>query len=266
MPEYPEVELLKQYCDSTSLHQEIKSVDLREKIILEGNTIKDFERDLVGRSFVSTYRYGKYLFLELDDEEDWLVLHFGMTGDLQYFKDIEKEPDYVQLLIEFTNGYHLALIMPRKLGVVERIPDVGEYIRDKGLGPDVMADDFDVKTFLSVLEGRRGMIKSALMNQEIMAGVGNVYSDEILFQARVHPKAKVNDLDRETLGLIFDCLKDVLGTLVDVRMDRDKLPRNYLLPVREEGEQCPYCQGQVKNIKVSGRSGYYCPGCQKLPD
>ena len=263
MPEYPEVELMKQYCDSTSLHQEIKSVDLREKIILEGDTIKDFERGLKGRSFASTHRHGKYLFLELD-KGGWVVLHFGMTGDLQYFKDKEEEPDYVKLLIEFTNGYHLGLIMPRKLGVVGHVQDVEDYIQSKNLGPDVMADDFDLDAFLNVLEGRRGMIKSAMMNQKIMAGVGNVYSDEILFQARVHPKAKVNDLDRETLGRIFDCLKDVLGTLVEIRLERDKLPRNYLLPVREEGAKCPYCQGDVKNIKVSGRSAYFCPGCQKM--
>ena len=180
MPEYPEVELLKQYCDSTCLHQEIGSVDLRTKMILEGGTIKDFEQDLAGHAFTSTRRHGKYLFLELEDG-DWLVMHFGMTGDLEYFKDIEKEPDYVQLLIEFTNSYHLALIMPRKLGKVGRVPDAGDYIRSKGLGPDVMADDFDLERFLDILEGRRGMIKSALMNQEIMAGVGNVYSDENSF-------------------------------------------------------------------------------------
>ena len=264
MPEYPEVELLKQYCDSTCLHQEIESVELREKIILEAGTIKEFERNLVGRSFESTCRHGKYLFLKLDDE-GWLVLHFGMTGDLQYFKDRDQEPDYVQLLIEFANGYHLGLIMPRKLGKIGQIADAGDYIRSKGLGPDVMAQDFDLQAFLSALEGRRGMIKSALMNQGIMAGIGNVYSDEILFQARVHPKAKVNDLDQVTLRRIFDCLKDVLATLVDVRLERDKLPRNYLLPVRGSGEQCPYCQGEVKNIKVSGRSAYYCSSCQKMP-
>jgi formamidopyrimidine-DNA glycosylase len=264
MPEYPEVELLKQYCDLTCLHQEIESVELREKIILEEGTIKDFERGLVGRSFETTCRHGKYLFLKLDDE-GWLVLHFGMTGDLQYFKGRDQEPDYVQLLIEFANGYHLGMIMPRKLGKVRQIADAGDYIRWKGLGPDVMAQDFDLQAFLNALEGRRGMIKSALMNQEIMAGVGNVYSDEILFQARVHPKAKVNDLDQVTLRRIFDCLKDILGTLVDVRLERDKLPRNYLLPVRGAGEQCPYCQGEVKNIKVSGRSAYYCSSCQKMP-
>lgn len=265
MPEYPEVELNKQYINSTCLHREIGSIDLRTKMILENGTIKDFEQHLAGHAFSSTHRHGKYLFLELDNG-DWMVLHFGMTGDLKYFKDVEEEPDYVQLLIEFTNGYHLALIMPRKLGKVGYIPDLSDYIESKGLGPDVMADDFDLETFLEILEGRRGMIKSALMNQEIMAGIGNVYSDEILFQARVHPKAKVNELDRRTLRRIFDCMKDVLNTLVETRIDRDQLPRNYLLPVRKEGEKCPYCQGEVKNIKVLGRSAYYCPSCQEMPE
>ena len=267
MPELPDVQVLREYVDATSLHKRIEDVDVISDYILKDVSSSGLSSGLRNHQFKSTERHGKFLFILLEYGR-FLVLHFGMSGSLKYYKleDNVVLPDYSQVHFDFENGYRLSLIMPRKLGEVRLLDDMQSFIKQRGLGPDVSADDFTFEKFKDLLAGRRGMIKSTLMNQEIMAGVGNVYSDEILFQARVHPKAKVNELDRSTLRRIFDCLKDVLNTLVETHMERDQLPRNYLLPVREEGEKCPYCHGEVKNIKVSGRSAYYCPACQQMPD
>ena len=196
MPELPDVEVLKQYLDATSIHQGIKAVEVRDSRILEDTSTEKLKTGLKGRSLDSTRRHGKYLFAELSDNH-WLVLHFGMSGELKYFKSMEKDPEYDQLLISFSNGYHLAYNAPRKLVLVALIENMEAFVEKKELGPDAMS--LDPAGFQKVLSGRRGMVKSTLMNQQIIAGIGNVYSDEILFQARLHPRVGVDELDAETL-------------------------------------------------------------------
>jgi formamidopyrimidine-DNA glycosylase len=259
MPELPDVEVFKRYFDATSLHQEINGVETYSERILVRTTPDELNQRLQGQSFSATRRYGKYLFAELD-EEDWLVLHFGMTGGLQYFKDIAQEPEYVQMRFDFNNGYHLAYTMPRKLGEVQPIESVGAFIEEKELGPDALEIDFDA--FRSILAGRRAMVKSTLMNQGIIAGIGNVYSDEVLFQTRIHPRTKINTLDTDTLKDLFDSMKEVLHTAIEHQADPEQFPDSYIIPRRDEGAKCPNCEGEVERIKVSGRSGYYCPSCQ----
>jgi formamidopyrimidine-DNA glycosylase len=263
LPELPEVEILRRYLNATSLHQEIRNVETHTDQILEGISIHELKASLKDRSFDSTRRHGKYLFVALDNK-DWLVLHFGMTGRLKYYRDPSEEPEYTRLLIEFENDDHLALVMPRKLGMVQLISDVENFIQEKELGPDVYESHFDYDTFKGLLEGRRGTIKSTLMNQQIMAGIGNIYSDEILFQARIHPKKPVNQLGDEALREIFRATKEVLEMAIERKADPDQFPASWIIPHRNKGGQCPNCGGEVKNIIVSGRSAYYCPSCQSI--
>jgi formamidopyrimidine-DNA glycosylase len=262
MPELPDVEVLKRYLDSTSLHKKIEKVNLKETQMLDGIKRKDFESGLKGRKLISTRRRGKYLLVEMDNN-DWLEMHFGMTGGLKYFKNQDDQPEYTQLLIHFENGYYLAYIMTRKLGTLSLLKDVDEFIREKELGPDPLDHDFDLYTFKQVLQGRRGMVKSTLMNQKVLAGLGNVYTDEILFQARIHPRTKVNNLDERQLRTLYDCMMEVLNTAIDHQAKPETFPKFYLIPLREEGQDCPGCSGKVKKIKVSGRSCYFCPDCQE---
>lgn len=261
MPELPDVEVYRRYLNATSLHQEVLDVEVRTDQILEGTSARKLKSGLKHRSFDSTDRHGKYMFVALDNR-DWLVLHFGMTGDLKYYKDPGNEPEYTKFLIEFQNDYHLALVMSRKLGLVRLIRDVEKFIQEKELGPDIYQEGFDFEKFKALLEGRRGMIKSTLMNQKIMAGIGNVYSDEILFQSRVHPKVAVHQLQEERLRKIFEATHDVLEIAIEKKADPDQFPASWIIPHRQKGGECPNCGGEVKNINVSGRSAYYCPDCQ----
>jgi formamidopyrimidine-DNA glycosylase len=261
LPELPDVEVFRRYVNATSLHKEIQDVEIRTDLILEETTSRKLKNGLKNRSFNSTRRHGKYLFLALNNP-DWLVLHFGMTGRLRYYEDPSIEPEYTQFLIEFNNDYRLALVMPRKLGAIRLISDVEDFIQEKELGPDLYDPNFDYKTFLSIMQGRRGMIKPTLMNQKIMAGIGNIYSDEILFQARLHPEKPVDHLHKEDMERIFKKIRHVLKTAVDDKANPDRFPSSWIIPHREKGAKCPNCGGEIENIIVSGRSAYYCPNCQ----
>lgn len=263
MPELPDLEVMKSYLDSTALYKEIDAVEVADSIVLEDITTSGLKERLVGQSFDSIRRYGKYLFVSLSGA-GVLVLHFGMTGGLQYYKIESHQPDYELIRFAFKNGYRLAYTMPRKLGHVTVTEDPDQFIQKKDLGPDVFADDFNLETFKKLLDGRRGMIKPALMDQSLMAGIGNVYSDEILYQARVHPRKEVGELQPDTIQHLFECMQDVLHMAIEHDADPETFPANTLTPLRgEEGADCPRCGGEIRRIEVSGRGAYYCPKCQE---
>ncbi len=264
MPELPDVEVFKQYLDATSLHKEIDRVKVHSTQVLEGISATKLRRRLEGHTFESTRRHGKYLFVRLNDG-NWLVLHFGMTGSLKYFKDLDKDTPHDRFLIGFSNGYHLAYDSQRKLGKVGVVDDVKKFIKEKDLGPDALDANFDMKAFEEALTGRTATVKAALMNQQYIAGIGNIYSDEILFQAGIRPQTRVNRLKGKNLERLFHVSKEVLRTAIDCRADPGEFPNSYLIPVRHKGGSCPKCERAICKVKVSGRTAYYCSHCQKKP-
>jgi len=266
VPELPDVEILRRYLDSTALHQEIESVQADADSVLKGISSQGLGKKLSGDSFQGTRRHGKFLFISLEKDSDWLVLHFGMTGSLIYYKLAEKEPEYQLVSFNFTNGYHLAYVMTRKFGEVRIIPDVFGFIEERKMGPDVYSQGFTFEEFKKCLAKRHGMVKPTLMNQSIMAGIGNVYADEILFQAGIYPETKVNQLNQAELHEIYQQIKNVLQTAIDHQADPNSYPDSFLSPLRgDQDANCPRCDGKLEHIKVSGRSTYYCSNCQKKP-
>lgn len=263
MPELPDVEVFKQYLDATSLHQVIESVEVTDRRIMGNVSAKKLQQALKGRRFQKSRRYGKYLFIHIS-EGCWLVIHFGMTGFLKYFKSRGEMPSHSRLLIKFTHGYFLAFHCQRLLGEINLVEDPGSFIEKRGLGPDALDPEFDFVAFKKTLSGRKGMVKSTLMNQHIISGIGNIYADEILFQAKVHPTLKVDQLSNGRLENIFQAMKKVLQVAVKSGVRPEQFPTNYLLPHRGTDDRCPKCGGQLKRVQVSGRGTYYCPECQKL--
>lgn len=259
MPELPDLEVARRYVNATSLHQKITSVEVRDERVLGDVTTHRLRSALRGRGFDSVRRHGKNLFLGLDDG-GWLYVHFGMTGSLRYFKDANEDPKHDRFLVSFRNGYHLALDDSRMFGRVDLLKDPDEFVRNKKLGPDPL--DTDAASFRERFEGRRGSVKAALMNQQIVAGIGNIYSDEILFQARLHPRTDVARLDGETLEGMHEQTLRVLHAAIERGADPNKLPESFLLPHRREGEECPRGNGGIRKITAAGRTAYYCPACQ----
>jgi formamidopyrimidine-DNA glycosylase len=261
MPELPDVHGFKTYLDATALHQRIAHTSIRDERFLRGASRQTISRRLKGRALEETGRHGKFLFARAGDA-GWLVLHFGMTGELAYYEDESDEPEYAKLVLDFNGGRRLAYINKRRLGRIDFTDAPAAFVEKQELGPDAMSGELDRTAFAERLAGRTGMIKPALMNQETIAGIGNVYSDEVLFQARMHPKTPVNELDDDAVGRLYRVMRRVLRVACEKRAEVDELPRGWLLPVRAEGEPCPKCGGTLKKITVSGRSGIYCPECQ----
>lgn len=262
MPELPELLHFKHYVDSTALHQKITEVAIQNEQVLASCTPKQMKEALEGQSFESTSVYGKYLFLHTGGPQE-LVMHFGMTGRPVYFKNKDQQPDYPRTSFHLKNGYTLAFDCMRMLGQLYLTDHTEAFVKEKKLGPDVSSADFDFGTFRELMDGKRGMIKSSLMDQQFLAGIGNECSDEILFQSRVHPQKKVTDLTENLLHTIYENIQVVIETKLDALDHHKELPDTFILKHREEGAECPNCKGEIKRISVGGRSGYYCPHCQK---
>lgn len=258
MPELPDVEVFKRYLDATALHKTIKHVDVEAPALLEDMSVRSLQQRLTGHRFENTRRHGKYLLVELDSGS-WLVMHFGMSGSLQYFKTDKAPPKYAQVTTEFDNGYALAYVAPRKLGKIAWVESAEDWVNKQELGTDALA--VDEPSFRELAQSRKA-VKCWLTEQTLFAGIGNIYSDEILFQARLHPKRSVDELDDGELARLFKAMKEVLTTAIDKQADPDAMPKSYLLPHRKEGSQCPQCKGKVAKISACGRTGYYCPKCQ----
>jgi formamidopyrimidine-DNA glycosylase len=262
MPELPDVEVFRQYLDATALHQKIAGVKIDTTTVLDDVSRQALIQTLSGRQLESTRRHGKHLLAALD-RGSYLTLHFGMTGYLKYFKDSDDSPDHVRLLLSFAGGYHLAYVSQRKLGRVGLTADPEKFIREKDLGPDAL--ELDLEGFRDVVAGRRGMLKSTLMNQSVLAGLGNVYSDEILYHCGLHPKVPADSLDADVQENLFKEMRQTLQEAIQDRADPRNFPESWLIPQRHEGGECPKGHGRLEWVKVAGRRACYCPRCQPVP-
>lgn len=262
MPELPDVEVYRRYLTATALHKRIDHVHVECPTLLSGTSPQGLGRVLKGKTFESARRHGKYLFIELNNGERWLVMHFGMTGDLKYFQHEQDQPDFTQLLIAFRDGSFLAYSAPRKLGLIALTDRPPAFAAERELGPDALS--FSEKAFVKLASQRRGGVKSWLMDQHTISGLGNVYSDEILFRAGIHPRRAVSDIDEAGLKRLYRSMRDVLKTAINAQADPDRMPSSFLLPHRDKGGHCPKCHAALAEVRAAGRSAWYCPRCQKL--
>lgn len=260
MPELPDVEVFCRYLKSTSLRTPVKSVASVDKKILWKTSPQKFRSVLKGNQLRACRRHGKYLFAELKGDNS-VGMHFGMTGGLKYFKEREKPPAHARLVVQFQNGDQLAYTSVRKLGKVFLVDDIEAFTRKRKLGPDALDVDFD--TFYSTFRNRRGAVKTTLMKQDLLAGLGNVYTDEILFQAGIHPTRSCHQLSSKEWQRVFRVMRKVLPVAIRKRAERDRFPKSYLTPHRKSGAKCPRCGARLKSKSVGGRTTYFCQREQK---
>jgi formamidopyrimidine-DNA glycosylase len=266
MPELPDVELYKRRLDAHALHRKITRVVVSDARILGDLAKKDFVARLTGNRLKGSRRHGKHLLVQLD-RHGWLTMHFGMTGDLRYLEPEAGEVPYDRVRLDFGKG-SLAYVNRRMLGRVGLTDDADAFIAAEELGPDALDPAFDLGLLSAALDGRRE-IKAVLMDQSLVAGIGNLYADEILFQARLHPKAPGQTLGNAKRKVLFGKIRDVLETAIDggagAEQFLERLPKGYLLPQRHEGGACPRCGKKLATLKAAGRTSYYCPRCQPEP-
>lgn len=264
MPELPDVEINRRYLAATALHQPIEAVRVgaeKNRKVLDGVSAQQLGKAVAGQAFVDTRRHGKFCFAELGGGGH-LVFHFGMTGFLRYYRREPEDLSHVRVRFDFSNGYHLAFANQRLLGSVAVSSDPQAFVSEKQLGPDAL-DGLSEEKFQALVQATNAKIKSLLTDQRKIAGIGNVYADEILFQAGIYPTTAANLLDAGERRRLFAAIGQVLNAAIDARTDPERMPDSYLLPVRREGEKCPRCGDDLKKLKLQGRATYCCPACQR---
>ena len=258
MPELQEVETFKRYLDKTSLKQVIKEIQVSDNRILSTEQAH-LRKALKGKQFESSIRHGKYLLVFLNPQ--FLVMHFGMSGDLKYYNNKDEPPKFSKVIFQFDNGFNLAYISIRMFGKLSIVNSFEEFIEEKKLGPDAYKMSFE--EFQEALHGRSAIAKNALLNQSFIAGVGNIYSDEILFRTKIHPKTNINSLSDNKVKELYMNIIDVLVYGIKKKGDLSTYPSKFLIPHRKKEEKCPICNTDISRFEISGRHGFFCPSCQK---
>ena len=260
MPELPEVESFRKLIETTSLTKRIDSVQISAPKMIEGCSETEFQKALVGNSFTATHRHGKFLFARLK-QGGYVMLHFALTGDLHFVEPGDEAPPRFVMQLHFEDDSSLYLSDTRKLGKISLVEHVEAFIAERGYGKDALT--ITESEFVHRLRNKRVAIKTALMDQKIVAGVGNEFSDEILFQSRVHPETTAASLTEKKLESIYSKMVDILEDSVRHHADRNKLKHYFFLENRKAGLPCPRCKTKTISLSIGGRSSYLCPKCQK---
>lgn len=260
MPELPEVNTVMKIFRQQVLHKTITQVEVHDDHILRNCSADDFIHHLTGRTFVDTYRRGKYFFGRLDDGHD-VLFHLGMTGDPVYYAPGEDPPRHERFNLHFGHDLIMGYNDPRKFSRIHYLPDRAQFIQDIALGPDAL--DLPWKDFQHIMNGKKGQLKALLLDQSILAGVGNLYADEICYQARLHPASKMDKLSPAQLKTVYQAMHTILQKAVDLDAYYKVYPEDWFWTWREKKKSSP--QGEVvKTIKVGGRTTYFVEGWQKL--
>ena len=291
MPELPEVETTIKGLKPKVLNRAFVDVwSDWKKTVKKPKDFEEFKKNLKNKKIIKIWRRAKNIIFDLSDGHSLLV-HQKMTGHLlvgiwrsegALWKPEKEGPlsdpynRFLHLIFFFENGEMMALSDARKFAKVElwKTDDLLNSKEFKNLGPEPLDKSFTFEKFKEALSGKKGKIKQVLMNPEIIAGIGNIYSSEILWQAKIHPEKKVSDLKEKELELIYKAIKNVLELGVKLggesfsdyrkpdgsKGDFDSERKAY----KREGQKCHRCGGKIKRIKFGGRSAFFCPNCQKL--
>ena len=266
MPELPEVEIRRQYLETSSLYQPISHIEVEDKKLLTTDYHTLQER-LIGRQFVSTERVGKNLFVRTDQPNIFVHMHFGMTGDLEYYHSSLDRPRFARIVFEFTNGFNLGFLCPRKFERVGLIDSIDEFLLRKKIGPDGLA--ITVEALARQVQRKKAFIKPVLLDQQVVAGLGNWIVDEVLFQARIHPEQRADTLSEIQIHQLHDAIRLVLETAIRYEAAYRDFPIDFLIHVREWDNSpyddveahkfCPRCHTRIERSVVGGRTTFFCP-------
>jgi formamidopyrimidine-DNA glycosylase len=273
MPELPEVETIRRVLTLGSqeapsiLERQILSVDLSWERTLATPNREEFERRIQGQHIQGAGRRGKYLILQLS--QDFLLVHLRMSGDLSVVPTNKPPAPHDRLLIELEGGWRLAFNDTRKFGRVWLVDDPQEVL--SSLGPEPLAEDFTPEELHEKLHAHKRQLKPLLMDQSFLAGLGNIYTDEALHLARLHPLRKSNSLTETESRHLWGGIRQVLqegirrnGASIDW-VYRGGEFQNYFRVYGRAEQPCPVCGTAIARIVVGQRGTHYCPACQVLP-
>jgi formamidopyrimidine-DNA glycosylase len=280
LPELPEVETIRRQLAPVVDGNLIEQVEVSDARWVAPASVKSFEAKLTGRRILALERRGKYFVTQLDDGSA-LVMHLRMTGNLLALPEGAAVPEKHlrgQLWLSTPRGRSvgsLAFTDPRRFGTAELLPDqesLQQYLSGR-LGPEPFDELFDGPYLHRNTSGRKTPIKAVLLDQRIVAGVGNIYADEALFRARIAPQKRAARITRAQAELLTETVGDALmagidakGASIDDFRDaygvKGSFQDQFLVHLRE-GLPCTECETPIKKIRCAGRGTYYCPSCQK---
>jgi formamidopyrimidine-DNA glycosylase len=277
MPELPEVEITARGLRQRVIGLQVRQVDgVDWPRMLPNSSEAELQAALTGLTVNVVERKGKYVLLGLDDDT-WLGIHRKMSGNVFLRPPLAAPEGHTHLEIEFDDGTLLRFIDPRKFGRIYlfRSSDELNVFLAERLGPDSLLD-LNVGILTAKLRGRKGRIKSLLLDQAFVAGIGNLYADEALWEARVHPLRTADSLSKPELRRLATAIKQVLlrgiernGTSFSATYrDVDDQPgqnQSFLNVYGRASEPCPRCGRPISRILIGGRSSHFCPHCQRLP-
>jgi formamidopyrimidine-DNA glycosylase len=272
MPELPEVETIKEDLRELVVGLKVERAEVLDASLVEQPSVEEFARRLGGVRITGARRRAKHLIVELDSG-DSLVFQLKIGGQLLLVPPVE-EPKTALMLVLHLDGERRLFLRDETGFTRARLLDAGELEeRLSPLGPEPLEEEFDAEYLRRAIGSRRAQIKPLLLDQKVVSGIGNIYADEILYDARLHPRRKASTLSEEEWEGLHAAIRKNLAAGVEhrgttVRLYRDVLDRpgehqNYLRVFEKHGRPCPGCEGEVVREKVSGRPSHFCPACQR---
>jgi formamidopyrimidine-DNA glycosylase len=240
-------------------------VNWQKTLVFNGNRLP------LGGKIQSVARYGKFIILSLGKE--FILIHLRMTGQIiiSETEDIFSTT-HLQVMFDLKSGKRILYYDARKFGRIYLTSNPDEYFKDLGL--DALSPDFTKKNMIEVLSRKKSRIKSFLLDQKNIAGLGNIYSDESLFQAGIHPEAQANEISKVNVSKLYFAIKEIIllaidnmgTTISDYKTTGGGFGNNqfYLKVYGRENEPCFNCNESIKTIRINNRGTHYCPNCQPL--
>jgi formamidopyrimidine-DNA glycosylase len=266
MPELPEVETIARVLRPELVGRTILSADLLWARTLATPGSKEFDKQIVGQEVIGVGRRAKYLHLQLS--RDHLFVHLRMSGDLAMRDGHPESHKHDRLILYLSDDKVLVFNDTRKFGRVWLVGDPAQVIGH--LGPEPLSDAFTVQVFYDALQSRHRQLKPLLLDQTFLAGLGNIYTDEALHMARIHPQVLSDSLSRTQVERLWQAIHAIL--LEGIRRNGSSIDwvyrggefQNHFRVYDRKGQSCPVCGTEVQRIVVGQRGTSICPNCQPL--
>lgn len=275
MPEMPEVEIIRRYLDKNLAGKFITAVDVLLERQLQGITAAEFSHRATGAAIKSVGRVGKYLLMHLTNDYD-IVFHLRMTGRLVYAPDGVNDDKYARLIFSLSGGAKLVYGDTRTLGVIymtrasEPVKGVAE------MGPEPLSAEFTREYLATILNRKKTRIKTLLLNQKYIGGIGNIYADEALFLAQINPFTLAGNIDAASVTRLHAAINQVIAagiedggtTFRDYQNGEGKKGHHqeHLFVYSRTGEKCRECGTPIDKTFLGGRGTHFCPHCQPMSE
>ena len=272
MPEIAEVETVRNTLKSMILNKKIVDVNIIYPKIIESD-INDFKDILIGRKFIDIDRIGKWLMFDLNDY--YLLSHLRMEGKYFVKKSTDDIVKHEHIIISFEDGTDLRYHDTRKFGRMNLVKksDIDKVEAIKKQGIEANSEKLTKEYLYEKIHKKNIPIKSLLLDQTIISGLGNIYANEVMFDARINPSRLGKDISLNECDLIVKASKKIIDAAIKdggttIKSYTSSLGvtgrfQQHLMVHKREGEECKVCGTLIENIKIGGRSTYFCPKCQK---